>query len=605
MRTLICLSLCLLLLPTFSSAAEWYPGVIHLHTTFSDGTKSPLGLSELVKSELAKHRSDGKGFMVVTDHYEQIGKASKGLTLLSAAQWLLAGFAAPLIPDGPYGYKDYSLTMKGLCSEGHFVAFAGAEFATSWNPEPKNTAESHTLAIRIRDSEMESFTKLCKDGHGRQQEMIWETNGWGMLPIAAHPSHLLRSAKPKRVDYRYDIRPSDQMDGGLTSYRGLGGVEFWNVAAADQLQSDLDFYLRLLREQHGWATAISGSDYHGILPSEDQKLNRVTWVYADDLVDWKVLDAIENGRTYASRFGVRLSEVWPIPGVMTEADVATIRGTVVFAPTNSTPKRLRIYRDGSLVHEETVPVSVSQYAIGDGKGWRDTTAEPGEHWYVVELENVLVTSPLHYCLGRPQPFSSLLQAQREWFEAEKRLSGRGDQLSDNFQNWPIYDTVSRDLSGDGDAETISIGYRPGGSACYEPVRIAHPRRGSLFSEDFGDGGSLLLMDLDPARTGTEIVTVKYVESDETQQEAQEQRRVPPALAAKGIAFDTVGVRDRDDDLFECHMGFHRYEVKVYGWTSDGRCELLDVFRTARKYPLYVDRNVLWEFSDYWLSKRPR
>jgi len=580
---------------------QWYPGIVHLHTQYSDGMKTPAELAVLVKAQLAKCRLDGKGFMIVTDHYDQIGRCHKQLTPWSLSQWLVADAAYPLGPDGPYGFEKYYRDVNSLCRDGQFAALAGAELVATWNPEPGNTAESHTLAVPLWESEMDPLTKLCQNSRDRQQEMIWEINDLQMLSIAAHPSYLLRSAKPKRVDYRYDIRPSDQVDSGLTNYRGLGGVEFWNVAAADQLQSDLDFYLRLLKEQHGCATAISGSNYHGILPSEEPRLNRVTWVYAEGVNG--ILEALEDGHTYASRFGVRLTELEPVPGVMADVDVAVLKASLDFASTNSTPKRMRIYRDGQLVHEEVVPAQVSTYSLGGGKGWSDDAAKPGEHWYVIELENVLVTSPLHVYVGTPQPFSSLLKAQIAWFGVEGRLQDRWQRLPERDQERPIFEQWQQDLSGDGQSETISVGFSSGGgSSNHEPVRIMHPKRGQVFSETFGDGGSLLLTDLDAARPCRELVTVKYIWGDQTSKEAREERGLTQKLAERGIEFDDQGVTDPNDDLFECHMCFHRYEVKVYGWTADGRCMLFDTFRTARKYPLYFDRYVLWEFSTYWSSR---
>lgn len=64
-----------------------------------------------------------------------------------------------------------------------------------------------------------------------------------------------------RYDYRYDKRPTDQVQDGQVQYQGVREVEMWNVAKAEQWQDDLDFYLRLLRE--GYRVFVTaGCDYH-------------------------------------------------------------------------------------------------------------------------------------------------------------------------------------------------------------------------------------------------------------------------------------------------------------------------------------------------------
>ena len=58
------------LLLCVSVQADWYPGIIHAHSTFSDGTRNPESLIEKAKKSSAL-------FLIPTDHYEQIGKEKK------------------------------------------------------------------------------------------------------------------------------------------------------------------------------------------------------------------------------------------------------------------------------------------------------------------------------------------------------------------------------------------------------------------------------------------------------------------------------------------------------------------------------------------------
>lgn len=92
-----------------------------------------------------------------------------------------------------------------------------------------------SASIRERDSQVGD--EYCgKPDH--QQDIINKIRQWGIVPVAAHPS-FLRDGRPGdlsltgRIDYRYDKRPADQAPGGQVQYRGLAGVEMWNVDKAD------------------------------------------------------------------------------------------------------------------------------------------------------------------------------------------------------------------------------------------------------------------------------------------------------------------------------------------------------------------------------------
>ncbi len=114
MKWVLPVLLCLPLLPV-SHAAEWYPGIIHLHTQFSDGASSPATAATATK--LA-----GARFIVVTDHYDQIDKPSKYGTPFSLSLGALV-----LNWGGPWGFAKYSGEVAGLTKEGTFVAIPGAE----------------------------------------------------------------------------------------------------------------------------------------------------------------------------------------------------------------------------------------------------------------------------------------------------------------------------------------------------------------------------------------------------------------------------------------------------------------------------------------------
>ena len=383
MKRFLPVLLCLLSLSA-SHAAEWYPGIIHLHTQFSDGVSPPAALA-------AATRLAGAKFIIVTDHYDEIDKPLKTATPFS-----LSLGAVALNEGGPWGFAKYCDEVSRLTELGNFVAIPGAEIGAKWNPEPGNEASAHTLALGvIQELDSQMMDQYCEK-LDHQQDVINKVRQWGMLPVAAHPS-FLHDGRPGglsllgRIDYRYDKRPADQVPGGQVHYRGLAGVEMWNVDKAEQRQEDIDFYLRLIRE--GYRPFVTtGSDYHGYKPWEAATFGRKTWVYADDLTADGVLKAIGAGRTYAAEYGARLTQLSPLPGDKTSMDRAVIKATVEFPSPAGSEKEFLVYRDGQAVDasRQKQPAGRTSYSYQ----WTDTEASQGEHSYVLRVGEVLITSPM-------------------------------------------------------------------------------------------------------------------------------------------------------------------------------------------------------------------
>jgi len=374
--------------PALCVAADWHPGVVHLHSTYSDGVLSPHELAAAV-------RLAGGEFMVVTDHYNNIGQELKIGTPLSIG--LTDVFHNH---GGPWGFAEYADTVSRLTTPGEFVAIPGAEIGAKWEPEPGNEASSHTLAIgTIDEPDSQVLDEYCEKAGG-QQHIINKIRQWGMLPVAAHPSMLLdgRSGKLSltgRIDYRYDKRPAAEtadVDGNYRDiqYKGLAGVELFNAPNSEQCQSDIDFYLRLIRE--GYKPFVTaGSDYHGYKPSETASLGRQTWVYAADLTAEGLLRAMSEGRTCAAQHGARLVSMRPMPGEHVQSGDSVVKATVEFPTATTSEKLFVVYRDGVEApgSRQTKPAGPASYDYE----WTDAAADGKEHSYVLRVGEVLVTSP--------------------------------------------------------------------------------------------------------------------------------------------------------------------------------------------------------------------
>ncbi len=146
-----------------AETGTWVPGLVHVHTPFSDGTLTPALLAKAL--QLA-----GIRFVIVTDHYEQIGNPTKITTPLS----VLLGVPQLLALKNPIGYEVYYDTITGL-STADFLAIPGAEFGTKWQLTiGQNTYNhtSHTLALMgLARERNETLFGYCEQS-GQQANLI-------------------------------------------------------------------------------------------------------------------------------------------------------------------------------------------------------------------------------------------------------------------------------------------------------------------------------------------------------------------------------------------------------------------------------------------------
>lgn len=368
-------------------AAEWCAGVIHLHTTFSDGP-APAKLRDVVRHNLDAFAAGRRSFMIVTDHFETI---------------------AGTVRERGTRYSPYRRVLRALSVPGEFVAMPCLELASQWSPPGQDTtASSHLLALGKLPH---NYMDLAAEYDGRapslsllpdhQRQMIDAVRRLGMLPVAAHPSQYYRAeihisrSYVREADYRFDQRPE--------SCAGLAGIEVWNEMVCSQSEEDIAFYLRLVAAGRP-VFVTTGADYHGgtaampvtEIPQREilKSLQRFTWVYADSLDEDGITAALAAGRTYAARFGARFDAVDPAPGAHVTSLRPALSATVAFPKETSAPKEFLVYRDGVLVEgsRQVGERGRRSYAFQ----WTDADARSGEeHSYVLRVGEVLLTSPIY------------------------------------------------------------------------------------------------------------------------------------------------------------------------------------------------------------------
>jgi len=109
----------------------------------------------------------------------------------------------------------------------------------------------------------------------------------GALFITAHP---MAPGDPECSGCHWEFE--DMLPGNSPA------IEIWNGAWRPHNQLALDFFYQWLNEGHR-LVATSGSDMHGI-PTQEYPLGAVNVVYADELSEAAILQAIRKGHSYLS-----------------------------------------------------------------------------------------------------------------------------------------------------------------------------------------------------------------------------------------------------------------------------------------------------------------
>lgn len=340
---------CIMLVMLFQSSTvwpAWYPGRVHAHSTFSDGDRLPT----ILKGTAIFHHS---AFLIVTDHFEQIPKKRK--------------FSGIISDD--YGFEKYLASFQ---SSPELVIIAGAEISL-----PRQGASSHVLAIG-------NLRSIINQSSQSPRDLVKELGQKGLLAIAAHPNQ-----KSATSNFIFDV--------ALTQW--LNGIEMFNESQAAQKKT-LAWYLQELASGRD-LFVIAGVDSHTSAdPTDLQRWSRITYVWVDgSLTARSLFEALKNGRTYASQ-GAELTDLNYLPGfVPQEVSRPKFSFVIHFAHKLSQAKQVRIYRKGN-----PQPAGVIRLAAGKTEYhclWEDKEATQGQHRYVLELENLLITSPITLSVKSP------------------------------------------------------------------------------------------------------------------------------------------------------------------------------------------------------------
>lgn len=355
---------------------KWYAGIIHAHSTFSDGDRTP----SMLKGAAAKL---GYSFLVVSDHWSSLSKKTK-LTGVVTDDYGLDKYL-----------EDFSQGPRVQGQSYNLIVIPGAEFTAF-----RGKATAHIVGIgRLKD--------LPKDIGSSQQDVLATLSSKGFLTIAAHPNWV-----SSLHDYSFDPNHTE----------GLCGIEFGNDG--EGFPKTLALYRKLIKSGKK-VFATGGCDSHTstditVLDAKRWLRKTVVWCKGK-ITKEKLLLAIKNGQTYASLdgsyFNDSMCNIFPQFDYQ-EVDRPTFTFGITFNQTTKKSKEIRVYRDGDLVSDSVAKVAsgLRQFKYS----WTDKRATAGEHSYFIEVTDSLITSPIYLRIKKatssegmggyddwhPQPISS-------------------------------------------------------------------------------------------------------------------------------------------------------------------------------------------------------
>lgn len=319
---------------------QWVAGIIHgPHAT--DGT---IGCN--ATNILKKVRDENCHFLIETDHYNNLKRNKKGFDLSN--------------------YK-----QKFACND--LVVICGLEVEKNWSG-----GKAHALILG--DIERMYLSRLKE-----QWEATAKLKDGGCLTFAAHPCN---------GTYPFDLNDTEYLD----------GVEFFNDnfdhTSLEGYLKTREFYKSLIKS-HRRIAVSSGCDAHFLFSNVlskgrfSQQMFHKTYIFnvSENLTIDSVLRAIANGRTYAAWGGVSLKNLNYIPSFEPkDIEKPCFQFMLSYEDESLAERNLQIYRDGELVKSsiKKIPVGVKEFVYA----WEDKEASTGVHWYFIELEGVLVTSPI-------------------------------------------------------------------------------------------------------------------------------------------------------------------------------------------------------------------
>jgi len=383
------------------------PIVIHFHTLFSDGAKSP----EEVRNGLV---NDGLKGVIVTDHhrcYKRGERFSEIGTTTKEINWVKRD------PGDLYvGYPNYLAKATSLSSTG-FVYIPGAELSCSSNGKDQHlllldisNRDLRSLFVENEDSGTSGLARGRAVGDDELRRILEKAHELRVPTVAAHPANPINPyyfGDPSRRTVRQEFSPRL--------------VEFFNNGTLDRKQdqptsqfdrrsaeaAELRYYLQLLAADIP-VGVTAGSDFH----TDDMNYFLSQW---GDSNQWHrytficgkgsrpsrddILAALYNGQTYAAAEAAGFEELSPEPGLDVKQVPlvklhAKIRGYRPFRE-HDNRKRTKVYLYRA---DQERPLQTWDWPIRDDSitvDYTDTSVTPGNTYtYVVYAPYQVVSSPI-------------------------------------------------------------------------------------------------------------------------------------------------------------------------------------------------------------------
>jgi len=353
--------------------AKWYKGIIHIHSTRSDGGETEETLIRVAQ----KLDCD---YMIFCDHYDKLYKDKK----------LVQKDKKDPVIGKTLDLAD--ILGIGRAKDKELVFMRGAEISSKFEG-----VGVHLLALGEMPYDQAIWDLQFKEGS--QDAILKRIRELGLVAVVAHPSLFkdlsLEMFKGNPTRYTFDHKSAQNLD----------GMEFFNVP--NQYYEHNLMHFRSLTSKGQRLLATSGCDYHNASDYEAKdRLTRFTYVWSDGpLTKESLIEALKSGRTVAARNGVKPEDNFcPWPEFSTSNSQYDISLKVRFEQKLKKPTKIQVYRNGQLIgeSEQLIPAGQTTYQYN----WVDENILPGKYFYFIEIPNLLITSS--FCFERvvPQPVDS-------------------------------------------------------------------------------------------------------------------------------------------------------------------------------------------------------
>ncbi|PIR70912.1 MAG: hypothetical protein COU44_02495 [Candidatus Nealsonbacteria bacterium CG10_big_fil_rev_8_21_14_0_10_40_24] len=367
-----------------AASAEWFKGIVHFHSKYSDGTYNLDSIWQGAQKHNVK-------FIFMTEHADCFGQG---------VGW--HGVAKGHLHDNNNPYDDYISRCYWLSGKGSPLMIGGFEF-----PLKDTSLKCHALVLAADKEQGENSKywylpeagydeimfsyQVAKRAKALESSVDFDfSKDYIPVIVLAHPSLWNPPFDFDKYKEKILTNPEELVE-SYPEFAPVATIETFNGSSDEQ--KDLDLYMKFL--QNNLLVGVTcGNDSHGVDTD-----GYFTFINADKLATGSLTWAISRGNTYASIWEGQLEGLSYQIGT-DEASINTVYQKVDFnfrlvypRPINDS-KTIVLYRDGVEVPDSRRTIPVIPLVTREVEYSFTDQVKPGAYNYVIYSPGQLITSPI-------------------------------------------------------------------------------------------------------------------------------------------------------------------------------------------------------------------